>query len=121
MSPADAWKALQEGNERFVKGEPLQPNQGVGRREEVSVVQNPHAVLFGCSDSRLAAEIIFDQGLGENDLRREAGVGAADENDAPPPASRRRSFSIRAWVTCLSCAPRVRWSTRPCWGPSNTR
>src|SRR5690625_6237025 len=73
MSPADAWKALQEGNERFVKGEPLQPNQGIGRREEVSVVQNPHAVLFGCYDSRLAAEIIFDQGLGDMFVVRTAG------------------------------------------------
>lgn len=73
MSPADAWKALKEGNERFVSGQPLQPNQGAGRREEVSVVQNPHAVLFGCSDSRLAAEIIFDQGLGDMFVVRTAG------------------------------------------------
>ena len=73
MSPADAWKALKEGNERFVKGKPLQPNQGADRREEVSTLQNPHAVLFGCSDSRLAAEIIFDQGLGDMFVVRTAG------------------------------------------------
>src|SRR5690625_6671855 len=73
MSPAEAWKALQEGNERFVQGKPLQPNQGADRREQVSAVQNPHAVLFGCSDSRLAAEIIFDQGLGDMFVVRTAG------------------------------------------------
>src|SRR5690625_3786875 len=73
MSPAAAWKALQEGNERFVQGTPIQPNQSADRREQVSAVQNPHAVLFGCSDSRLAAEIIFDQGLGDMFVVRTAG------------------------------------------------
>src|SRR5699024_1442478 len=73
MSPAEAWKALQEGNTRFVSGEALQPNQGLDRREEVSASQNPHTVLFGCSDSRLAAEIIFDQGLGDMFVVRTAG------------------------------------------------
>src|SRR5690625_7960530 len=49
MSPADAWKALKEGNERVVKGEPRQPNQGAGRRKEASVIQNRQAVLFRCT------------------------------------------------------------------------
>jgi carbonic anhydrase len=40
---------------------PEHPNQDAARRAG----QRPFAVLFGCSDSRLAAEIIFDRGLGD--------------------------------------------------------
>jgi carbonic anhydrase len=54
LTPADALKAVHEGNERFVNGTPL------------------HA-LFGCSDSRVAAEMIFDVGLGEMFVIRTAG------------------------------------------------
>lgn len=73
MSPAQAWAALQEGNARFVSGEVEHPSQGVDRRAEVSVEQHPFAVLFGCSDSRVAAEIIFDRGLGDMFVVRTAG------------------------------------------------
>ncbi|MBC7589748.1 MAG: carbonic anhydrase [Salinibacterium sp.] len=61
------------GNERFVKGEPSHPRQDVERREAVVGQQNPHAALFGCSDSRLAAEIIFDKGIGDLFVVRNAG------------------------------------------------
>ncbi len=49
------------------------PSQGVDHRAEVSVAQHPFAVIFGCSDSRVAAEIIFDQGLGDVFVVRTAG------------------------------------------------
>ncbi|MBK5248636.1 MAG: carbonic anhydrase [Actinomycetales bacterium] len=72
-SPAEAWAALLEGNQRFVAGEMEHPSQGADRRAEVSVDQHPFAVLFGCSDSRVAAEIIFDRGLGDMFVVRTAG------------------------------------------------
>lgn len=72
-TPAEALSALREGNERFVRGEMLHPSQGVDHRSELSVAQYPFAVIFGCSDSRVAAEIIFDQGLGDVFVVRTAG------------------------------------------------
>lgn len=64
---------LLAGNQRFVAGSPEHPNQDAARRTEVAPGQNPFAVLFGCSDSRLAAEIIFDRGLGDLFVVRTAG------------------------------------------------
>ncbi|NTW39788.1 MAG: carbonic anhydrase [Cellulomonadaceae bacterium] len=49
------------------------PSQGVDHRAELSAAQKPFAVVFGCSDSRVAAEIIFDQGLGDLFVVRTAG------------------------------------------------
>jgi carbonic anhydrase len=46
---------MKEGNERFVAGSPAHPHQDVARRENLAEGQKPLAVLFGCSDSRLAA------------------------------------------------------------------
>ncbi|EKT78874.1 MULTISPECIES: carbonic anhydrase [Rhodococcus] len=73
MNPASAWQALRQGNERFVNGTPLHPNQGIADRAALSDGQHPTAVLFGCGDSRVAAEIIFDQGLGDVFVVRTAG------------------------------------------------
>jgi carbonic anhydrase len=73
LTPALAWRRLREGNERFVSGESLHPNQDAARRSSLIEDQNPFAVIFGCSDSRLAAEIIFDLGLGDAFVVRTAG------------------------------------------------
>ncbi|MET7756166.1 carbonic anhydrase [Streptomyces sp. NPDC005389] len=72
-SPAVALDALLAGNTRFVSGAPQHPNQDAARRTELAPGQNPFAVILGCSDSRLAAEIIFDQGLGDLFVVRTAG------------------------------------------------
>jgi carbonic anhydrase len=72
-SPATAWKALKEGNERFVAGKPQHPSQSIEYRASLAEGQKPTAVLFGCADSRVAAEIIFDQGLGDMFVVRTAG------------------------------------------------
>jgi carbonic anhydrase len=72
-SPAAAWTALKQGNERFVAGRPEHPSQSVEHRASLAVAQRPTAVLFGCADSRVAAEIIFDQGLGDMFVVRTAG------------------------------------------------
>jgi len=77
-TPADALAMLLAGNERFVSGSPVHPHQDTRYRTELVTAQNPFAVVFGCSDSRLAAEIIFDHGLGDLLVVRTAGhiVGA---------------------------------------------
>ncbi|MFE5720620.1 carbonic anhydrase [Streptomyces erythrochromogenes] len=64
-TPHAAFELRMAGNQRFVAGTPEHPNQDATRRAETAPSQQPFAVLFGCSDSRLAAEIIFDRGLGD--------------------------------------------------------
>ena len=72
-SPVTAWKSLKEGNERFVTGKPQHPSQSVAHRATLAAGQKPTAVVFGCADSRVAAELIFDQGLGDMFVVRTAG------------------------------------------------
>ncbi len=73
LTPAAAWLRLQEGNARFVAADASHPNQDASRRASLVNTQHPFAVIFGCSDSRLAAEIIFDLGLGDVFVVRTAG------------------------------------------------
>lgn len=73
MTPAQALEKLREGNLRFVTGANEHPNQDGDRRQSLVSGQEPFAVIFGCSDSRLAAEIIFDVGLGDMFVVRTAG------------------------------------------------
>ncbi|GAA1153559.1 carbonic anhydrase [Nesterenkonia sandarakina] len=71
--PAEVWELLKAGNDRFVSGESKHPNQNAARRSSLTESQHPVATIFGCSDSRLAAEIIFDVGLGDVFVVRTAG------------------------------------------------
>ncbi|GAA1987391.1 carbonic anhydrase [Catenulispora subtropica] len=73
LTPDEAFAKLMAGNHRFVAETPEHPNQDAARRADLAPGQAPFAVLFGCSDSRLAAEIIFDQGLGDLFVVRTAG------------------------------------------------
>ena len=73
--PATAWKTLQEGNERFVAGKPQHPSQIFEHRASLAAAQKPTSVIFGCADSRVAAEVIFDQGLGDMFVVRTVGHG----------------------------------------------
>jgi carbonic anhydrase len=68
-----ALRALMEGNARYVDAKLTAPDQTAARRAEVAVAQHPFAVIFGCSDSRVPAEIVFDQGLGDLFVVRVAG------------------------------------------------
>lgn len=77
-TPSEAYRRIFEGNERFIAGDPSHPRQDVERRSEVAINQNPFAALFGCSDSRLSAEIIFDVGLGDLFVVRNAGQVIAE-------------------------------------------
>ena len=73
IKPAEAKSLLSEGNIRFVSGNTLHPRQDADRRKELANGQHPYAVILGCSDSRISPEIVFDQGLGDLFVSREAG------------------------------------------------
>ncbi|WP_017651309.1 carbonic anhydrase [Fortiea contorta] len=73
LNPQAALKSLKEGNARFVDGKTLNPNQSKLRLQETSVAQYPFAAILGCADSRVPAEIVFDQGLGDLFVVRVAG------------------------------------------------
>ncbi len=72
--------ALKEGNARFVAGTPQHPHSGIDRVIETSAGQTPMATIIGCSDSRVALERLFDQGIGDLFVVRVAGnVADTDE------------------------------------------
>ena len=73
MVPAlAALETLREGNRRFV--EDLRAGgSGAGRRRALPRGQDPLAIVLGCSDARVPAEIVFDQGLGDLFVIRVAG------------------------------------------------
>jgi len=74
VSARDSLRRLQEGNLRFASNV-----RGVDafvshmRRAELTAGQQPFAIILGCSDSRVPAEIVFDQGLGDLFVIRVAG------------------------------------------------
>jgi carbonic anhydrase len=72
-TPSATWRELRRGNERFIAGEPQHPRQDVDHRTSLAHNQRPLVAIFGCSDSRLSAEIIFDVGLGDAFVVRNAG------------------------------------------------
>ncbi len=74
ISAQEALERLREGNRRFVsdiRGRETLTNQT--RRRELAAGQEPFAIVLGCSDSRVPAEIVFDQGLGDLFVIRVAG------------------------------------------------
>ena len=74
MIPAtEALERLREGNRRFVAEIRKEKAAGRKRRSEVAAAQEPFAIILGCSDSRVPAEIVFDQGLGDLFVIRVAG------------------------------------------------
>lgn len=81
LTPDAALTRLGAGNERFSSGQPQHPNCDAGRRSACATDgQYPLATILTCSDSRLAAERIFDQGIGDLFVVRVAGnVADTDE------------------------------------------
>src|SRR3954454_4218939 len=74
ISAREALERLREGNRRFVHGvrnSDLLVSEA--RRNELAAGQEPFAIILGCSDSRVPAEIVFDQGLGDLFVIRIAG------------------------------------------------
>lgn len=72
-TPAAALARLKAGNERFVATPLTHPNQTAERRTEVAASQHPFAMVVACADSRVAPEILFDTGLGDLFVVRNAG------------------------------------------------
>ena len=68
-----ALKRLSEGNGRYVAASMTYPNQTARRRKEVAKGQEPFAIIFGCVDSRVTPELVFDRGLGDLFVIRTAG------------------------------------------------
>ncbi len=64
---------LMEGNLRFMENHPIHPDQTLERLRELKQGQHPFAVIVSCSDSRVPPELIFDQGLGDLFVVRNAG------------------------------------------------
>ena len=70
----EALQRLRDGNKRFTSN--LRTQESLfsdHRREELLSGQEPYAIILGCSDSRVPAEIVFDQGLGDLFVIRVAG------------------------------------------------
>jgi len=64
---------LEEGNRRFASGKPVHPDETLERIRELKKGQHPFAIVVSCSDSRVPAELVFDQGLGDIFSIRTAG------------------------------------------------
>src|SRR5881398_2085075 len=73
VAPAEAIAKLKEGNARNTSGNMQHPGQTTERRAELAKSQHPFAIIVSCSDSRVPPEIVFDQGLGDLFVVREAG------------------------------------------------
>ncbi|MEG4864738.1 MULTISPECIES: carbonic anhydrase [unclassified Microcoleus] len=65
ITPDGALKKLMQGNQRYIEQKRTFPDQARSRIVEVAQGQHPFATILACSDSRVAPEIIFDQGLGD--------------------------------------------------------
>lgn len=73
LTPEAAMARLVAGNERYASGFSAHPNNDLARRAAVATGQSPFAVVLACADSRVAPELIFDQGLGDLFVIRVAG------------------------------------------------
>src|ERR1039457_5189941 len=74
ISAQDAIERLREGNRRFVSDDRAGDTPtNAKRRQALAAGQEPFAIVLGCSDSRVPAEIVFDQGLGDLFVIRVAG------------------------------------------------
>ncbi|MBN3922044.1 carbonic anhydrase, partial [Nostoc sp. NMS4] len=65
LTPDAALQKLIEGNQRFIQHHPQYPDQSELRLHEVAQAQHPFATILSCADSRVPAEIVFDQGIGD--------------------------------------------------------
>ena len=74
IAAIDALERLREGNQRFVASQAVRASAGSGVRRAIqSATQEPFAIILGCSDSRVPAEFVFDQGFGDLFVIRVAG------------------------------------------------
>lgn len=78
-TPDEVLAALIAGNKRFVENRPEAPHRNYVRLREVSRGQNPLVSILSCADSRVPTEIVFDRGLGDLFVVRDAGNIATAE------------------------------------------
>ena len=76
----NALERMQLGNNRFAHHHMRHPDQSATRIKETSTAQHPYAVVLTCSDSRVSPEIIFDEGIGDLFVIRNAGNLAEQED-----------------------------------------
>lgn len=78
INPNEAVKRLLDGNQRFIHQKRQYPDQSLEHLRLVAKAQYPFAAILGCADSRVPAEIVFDQGLGDLFVVRVAGNVVSD-------------------------------------------
>lgn len=78
--PADAFERLQAGNNRFVHHRMKHPDQSGARIAETAKGQKPYAAIVTCSDSRVPPELVFDEGIGDLFVIRNAGNIVEEED-----------------------------------------
>jgi carbonic anhydrase len=79
LAADEALARLMAGNQRYVKHKAQHPDESLARRKELVGGQHPFAVVLGCADSRVAPELLFDQGLGDLFTIRVAGNVVDDD------------------------------------------
>lgn len=79
ISHETALELLQNGNARYVADQTRRPNATPRRRLETGGGQWPFAIVLSCADSRVAPELLFDQGIGDIFVARVAGNVASSE------------------------------------------
>ena len=73
IDAAEALRRLRDGNHRFVSGQTPAQTLSHNVRRILAVDQAPFAIVLGCSDARVPAELVFDQGFGDLFVIRVAG------------------------------------------------
>lgn len=73
MTDNPVFKKLLRGNRRYVEGHSKHPHSSPSSRKKCAQGQSPAAAVLACADSRVAPEILFDQGLGDLFVTRVAG------------------------------------------------
>src|SRR5262245_7381846 len=73
LTASQALARLQEGNARFIANRAQAGRPSQARRAELVSGQEPFAIILGCSDSRVPAELVFDEGFGDLFVIRVAG------------------------------------------------
>lgn len=73
LTPDEALELLKEGNRRFLDDTTYEPTMDRMRRLELAAAQRPFAAYLSCSDSRVPPELLFERGLGELFIIRNAG------------------------------------------------
>lgn len=80
QTPAQAVEALKAGNTRFTTDNRTLPNQCKDHRKSLKKTQEPFAAIVTCSDSRVPAELLFDNGFGDLFVIRTAGNSVVDSS-----------------------------------------